>query len=307
MNAALARPRARHRDTVRRAAVRPPPLSPGLELTRSALIIVFVLSGALVLQLVVVGGFQQRSAQQSLFDRLRGELAQGVAPTGPMTRSGRPLPVGTPMAYLEIPSIRLRQVVAEGTDAATLFAGPGHRRDSPFPGQLGGSVILGRRTAFGGPFSRLAELRSGERVQVTTGAGVFQFRVTGVRHDHDPAPNPLTSTEGRLVLITADGSPLAPSGVLRVDTELTVAGLAGDRPLFTAASLPLPERMMQLDSQTLWALVMWLQALLLVAVGGVWAWHRWHRAKAWVVFLPVLVLVFSFTSEQALRLLPNLF
>lgn len=294
------------RQTAGRAPLSPPPLPGGLVLARSALVITFVLCGALVLQLVVVGGFQQRSAQQTEFDRLRKELAEGIAPTGPVNAAGRPLPAGTPMAYLEIPAIHLRQVVAEGTSAATLFAGPGHRRDSPFPGQVGGSVILGRRTTFGGPFARLGELRSGEHVRVTTGAGVFEYRVMGIRHDHDPAPDPLHSGEGRMVLITAGGSPLAPSGAMRVDTKLVVPGFAGGRPLFTAGSLPLSERLMQVDSETIWALAMWLQVLLLVAVAGVFAWHRWHRAKAWVVFLPTSVLVFSFTSAQALRLLPNL-
>ncbi|GAC1593995.1 MAG: hypothetical protein NVS3B21_15580 [Acidimicrobiales bacterium] len=141
---------------------------------------------------------------------------------------------------------------------------------------------------------------------MTTGAGMFEFRVTGVRRDHDPTPKRPKTAGGRLVLITAGGSPVAPAGVLRVDAELAVPGIVGNRPLVTAASLPLAERMMQSDTRTLWALVMWLQALLLVVVGGVWAWHRWHRAKAWVVFLPVSVLVFSFTSAQAIRLLPNL-
>ena len=32
----------------------------------------------------------------------------------------------------------------EGTSSGTLMSGPGHRRDTPFPGQAGVSVIVGR-------------------------------------------------------------------------------------------------------------------------------------------------------------------
>ena len=56
----------------------------------------------------------------------------------------------------------------------------------------------------------------------------------------------------------------------------------------------------------MWALVMWLQALTLLCIGFVWSWHRWGRAQAWVVFVPVLVLVGLATAGEAVRLLPNL-
>ena len=46
--------------------------------------------------------------------------------------------------------------------------------------------------------------------------------------------------------------------------------------------------------------------LILIALGAVWAWHRWGRAQAWVVFLPPLMLVGILVSNQAARVLPNL-
>ena len=60
------------------------------------------------------------------------------------------------------------------------------------------------------------------------------------------------------------------------------------------------------DSRTLRTLALWLQALIVLTVGAVWAWHRWGRAQAWVVFLPPLLLVGLFASGEAIRLLPNL-
>ena len=64
--------------------------------------------------------------------------------------------------------------------------------------------------------------------------------------------------------------------------------------------------MMAADTRTLWALALWLQALIVVVLGATWAWHRWGRARAWVVFLPLLLLVGLYTSGEAARLLPNL-
>lgn len=167
-----------------------PPLDPRPYLVRTVLVVVVVVATAVLAHLVAVSALQQRAAQQRLFDRFRGELAQGTAPVGPTDFNGRPLALGEPVAFLEVPSIGLRQVVVEGTTGGALFAGPGHRRDTPLPGQVGVSVLAGRRAAFGGPFARLGELDPGATIEVTTGQGVFRFEVTGVRREGDPLPCP---------------------------------------------------------------------------------------------------------------------
>jgi hypothetical protein len=74
----------------------------------------------------------------------------------------------------------------------------------------------------------------------------------------------------------------------------------------TGDTLPAEERAMNNDTRTLWALALWLQALIVAAVGAVWAWHRWGRAQAWIVFLPVLLLLGLSAAGEAARLLPNL-
>jgi sortase (surface protein transpeptidase) len=304
MTAVVSRSRAGWR--ARRAAVVLPDLSPRLQLVRAALIAVFVISFSLLLELVVASNLQQRAAQQRAFDQLRSELATGTAPIGPTDADGQPLRPGRPVAYLEIPAIHLRQVIVEGTSAAALFDGPGHRRDSPLPGQAGTSVVLGRRAAFGGPFGRLDQLRPGALIHLTTGQGAFDYRVTGLREAGDPAPEPPKATAGRLLLATAAGRPFMPSGVLRVDAELEGSAVGGARPLIDSRSLPASERMMGADTATLWALALWLQALTVVTVVAIWAWHRWGRARAWVVFLPPLLLVGLAASGEAARLMPNL-
>ena len=210
------------------------------------------------------------------------------------------------MAYLEIESIGLRQVVLEGTTSGVLFDGPGHRRDSPFPGSVGTTVIMGRRATFGGPFSQIGQLKEGDPIRITTGAGEFDYEVIGVRHEGDEAPPALESGQGRLLLITADGRPYLPDGVLRVDAKLTSTALSAGKVPVTAKTLPPSEAIMASDTTTLWALALAMQALVLVTVAFVWAWHRWGRAKAWIVGFPLLLLVGLLVADQVARLLPNL-
>ena len=305
MTAAVAALRRRRPwDRTTRAAV--PPLSHRLQLVRGALVAVSVISVSLLLELLVVSSFQQRAAQQRLYDRFRAQLAEGTAPVGPLDSEGALLPAGAPVAYVEIPSIGVRQVVVEGTTPGNLFNGPGHRRDTPLPGQEGVSVLLGRRAAFGGPFARIDNVRVGDGIHVTTGQGVYDFRVTGVRHEGDDAPPAPDDGEGRLLLVTSGGRPFMPSGVLRVDAELDGEAGAAPARLMTAHSLPAEERIMGADARTLWALALWLQLLTVLCVGAVWAWHRWGRARAWVVFIAPLLLVGSSAAGEAARLMPNL-
>ena len=283
-----------------------PPLSPGKQLARAALIIVFILSFTLFLQLLIFGSLQQSSAQERSFDRFRSQLANGVAPVGPTDNQNRVLAPGAPVAYLEIPEIGVRQVVGEGTTPGTLFSGPGHRRDTVLPGQVGVSVMMARRAAFGGPFAKIDQLEAGDKITATTGQGVFEYEVIGVRREGDPVPDPPGAGSARLLLATADGRPYLPAGVLRVDAEMTGAPVVGASRLATAATLPASEQFMGIDTSTLWALVLWLQVLLLLSLGAVWAWHRWGHAQAWIVFLPPLLLVGLATSGEVARLLPNL-
>lgn len=276
-----------------------------LDLLRVVLVVAAVLAGGLLAQLTVVSSLQQRSQQQQLFDELRAELAQGTAPTGPLGTDGRALAIGTPVAYLEIEDLGLQQVVVSGTTSSALFAGPGHRRDSVLPGQVGASVLMGRRSSYGGPFARIDDLEEGDEIRVTTGQGVYEYEVLGVRREGDPLPPPPASGEGRLVLTTADGSPFFPSGVLRVDASLDDAS-SGPSRLFATDGLPAAERSMAGDTSQLWALALWLQVLTALALAVVWAWKRWGRAQTWVVCLPPVLLVGVIVAGHVVRLLPNL-
>lgn len=283
-----------------------PPLAPRMQLVRAVLVLITVLSITLLLQLVVISALQHSAAQGRAFDDFREQLALGVAPIGPTTESGEVLSLGAPVAFLEIRSIGVREVVGEGTNAAVLFDGPGHRRDSPLPGQVGTSVIYGRGAAYGGPFGDLTDLRPDDVITVTTGQGEFQYRVLGVRKEGDPVPPPAAVNSSRLMLVTAAGTPFMPSGVLRVDADLVGEATGGPARLLTDATLPKQERLMAVDSSTLWALGIWLQVLIALSIAAVWSWHRWGKPQTWIVFLPPLMLVGLAVAGEIARLLPNL-
>jgi hypothetical protein len=165
---------------------------------------------------------------------------------------------------------------------------------------------MGRRAGFGGPFARISSLKKRSLIKVTTGAGIFDYRIIDVRRSGEPAPPDLPSGAGRLVLVTAGGAPFVPSGLVLVDADLVLPGLGGSRPALNATTLPDSEKLMSVDLTTLWRLVLWLQALIALVLGAIYAWYRWDRAKTWIVFLPALMLVGLFTAGEVSRLLPNL-
>lgn len=296
----------RSADAQRVARTDAPPLGPRAQLIRAVLVLFLVLTGTLLLQLVVISSLQQSAAQGRAFDAFRSDLATGTAPIGPTDSKGRVLALGTPVAFLEIPSIGVSEVIGEGTTSSVLFDGPGHRRDTPLPGQIGSSVVFGRRAAFGGPFSDISELKKGDVIRVTTGQGSFEFKVLGVRREGEPAPPAPKTGTARLLLVTAAGRAFLPEGVLRVDAELDGDAVVGPARLISATGLPAAERVMAGDSQTLWVLAFWLQALIAVSIAVVWSWHRWGRAQTWVVLFPPLLLVGLSASGEVARLLPNL-
>lgn len=284
-----------------------PPLSAPLDVFRSVLLAVGMLAGAVVLHLVVLSSLDHRAAQQRLYDDFREQLAAGTAPTGPVDLDGAVVGIGEPVAYLEIPEIDLQQVVVSGTTSGALFAGPGHRRDTALPGQAGATVLMGRGAAYGGPFAEIDELDEGDVITVTTGQSGedgFEYRVLGVRREGDPLPAPPEPDESRLVLTTAEGPPFLPNGVVRVDAAMQGTASRGPGVLF--GSLPAAEENMAADTSELWALALWLQVLLAVALAAVWSWHRWGRPQTWVVFVPALLLIGMSAGDQMTRLLPNM-
>ena len=247
-------------------------------------------------------------AQHAAYDTLRVELANGTAPLGPTQSSdaNRLLALGTPLAVLNIPAIGLQAVVLEGTTGQVLENGPGHLRDTPMPGQVGVSVIMGRRAAYGGPFGKLAALNPGDAITVVTGQTMAQFKVLDLRRAGDPTPPPPTTGQSRLILVTADGAPFAPTGMLYVDADLASKPQPASPMVLSASNLAPSENALGTDPQAWLPLVLWGQLLLLVTMALSWLRNAWGRWQTWTVAVPVLGYIVLSVADEVTRLLPNL-
>ncbi|WP_436494469.1 sortase [Actinokineospora sp. HUAS TT18] len=298
--------------TVIEETARPVPLpapprhkeTPGLLLAGQMLAILGAVLLCFVAQLALIGAIKHERDQDRAYTEFRHELANATAPVSPVTQEGRLLDPGTPVAILEIPRLRLREVVGEGTSSRALKSGPGHLRNTPLPGQAGTSVILGRRAAYGGPFSLLDRLAPGDLVIVTTGQGEHRYVVQGIRRANDP-DRQVAAGQGRLVLATADGEYFLPNDVLRVDARLSseVQSSSGTVPAF---AVPDSERLMAGDSGALVPVALWCLVLAVVAVLVVYVRKRVGRWHAWVIGVPVIGTVGLTLADQAAALLPNL-
>lgn len=260
------------------------------------------------LWLAFLSGLRYDHAQHNAYANFRVELAEATAPTGP-TDPANPqqlLASGAPVAVLSIPAIGVNAVVFQGTSPQILENGPGHLRDSQLPGQPGVSVIFGRLTAFGGPFGKLGTLSPGDPISVITGQGVATYKVLDLRRGGDPAPAPPAAGAGRLILVTADGTPFAPTGVLRVDADLTSAPFSAPTMILGAANLSPGENVLGTDAIAWVPIVLWGQGLLAMATATGWLWRRWGSWQTWIVAFPVLAFFGINVANEVARLLPNL-
>jgi sortase A len=277
-----------------------------LAVVSSGLTVVALVCGWMLLQMLVLGGVTESRAQHLLYGELRGQLSQATAPTGALDFEGKPVAPGAPVALLSIPALHLQQVVVSGTASGDLVAGPGHLRNTPLPGQAGTSVVMGRARTFGGPFRHLARLAAGDRITVQQAQGEVTYVVDGVRRAGDPLPAALSAGQGRLTLVSAEGSgafsALSPRNALYVDATTTQPMPTG----VTPAAAPASERAMARDSSALPALVLVLAGLVGVVLAVSVLQRRFSGLLVWTFATPVVIAFAWATTDQVVRLLPNL-
>jgi sortase A len=227
---------------------------------------------------------------------------------------------GDAVAHLRIPAIDVDKIVVEGVQVSDLKRGPGHYPDSPLPGQPGNAAIAGHRTTYGAPFNRLDELGEGDEILVTTAQGAFRYEVQHqliVNPDQvevleDFGDNRLTltachpkySARQRIVVVASlvgdaaagpatsppgDGNPGNDSGIGSDDDggggQTIDAGLGGER------ASAWPAIMLGVACALIW-IAAWLLGTL---------WRKW---PAYLVGLPVFLVVLFFFFENFSRLLP---
>jgi sortase A len=290
-----------------RAAVRRPSDRALLRVSGATMTLVGMLLLGFVIQVVGVSALSEARDQSLLYQAFRVQLASATAPVAQVDSHQKLYPLGTPVAVLTIPSIGMRQVVVEGTSSSTLLAGPGHRRDTPLPGQSGASVIMGRQSAYGAPFGAINTLQPGAVITAVTGQGVSHYTVTKVRFAGDPQPAALAPSAGRLTLVSAVGLPYLPYSIVRVDATLTSKPYVTPNPVLLIGSLTPSENELASDPSGWLPLTFLLEGALAAVILFTLALRRWGRWHAWIVAVPVALLLGAGIGQQVVVLLPNLY
>lgn len=283
-----------------------PPISGAVAITLASLMAFGVVAGFFGLYAFAFSSLQEQRSQHQLYAEFRG-LLDPSSPIAPAV--GGAITPGTPVALVNAPAAGLHDVVVvEGTSPSQLLDGPGHLRDSPLPGQIGESILLGKGVTAGAPFAGITHLVRGDVIDVTTGQGTFHFVVADQRVAGDRLPR-LPKSDALVTLVTSTGSGLlgqvASTHVVYVDADLVgkaVAAPAGS-PILVS-----PSEVQGGTDPSAWPFVIfWLQALLVAALGAVWLWARWGFWRTWLVAAPVLFAVLWGLSTEVMRLLPNIY
>jgi sortase A len=133
---------------------------------------------------------------------------------------------GDPVAILQIPTLGTNLIVANGDSAQQLRSGPIHRLGTPMPGEVGNSVIVGHRSAWGKPFAGVQTLKPGSFIVVQTRGSdglphnaVFTVVSTATVGANDLAPL-APSTDRRLTIVTGAGGDYS-------DRRLVISAVSG--------------------------------------------------------------------------------
>ena len=132
----------------------------------------------------------------------------------------RTVGVGDAALLLQVPALRLDQVVVRGATPALLEGGPGWREGSAPPG-TGNTVVLGRSTRWTHPFAQLSKVPKGASIYLRTRDGrVYKYQVLYVKRLRSGLTSVMDPTgRNRVTLITSAGGPF--------DTHRTVVVAKG--------------------------------------------------------------------------------
>ncbi|MFJ7212986.1 sortase [Amycolatopsis sp. NPDC098790] len=260
---------------------------------------------ALALVVYALGPMVQSGDQRAALAGIRGEMdralgaSQSLLGAAPATT---PVEFGAPVAVLEVPSLKLRQVVVEGVSSSETASGPGHVPGTSGPGQPGNSAVVGRYSGYGGPFASLARLAPGAEVVVATPQGVSVYRVSDVvSRALDEDGDYGKTDDDRLTLVTSTSWwPLAGS-----QATVVTAKLEG-RPF-----RPTPQngRADAQDGRTgdagAWAgVVLSFGGFVVAAAGATLLYRRWRPVSTYVITAPVLVALAALAALSLWRLFP---
>lgn len=107
-----------------------------------------------------------------------GVTTSGTGTTTATTKAPKPTVKLKALGSIEIPAIKVRLPLVEGTRDVDIVRSAGHMIGTSMPGEVGNSAIAGHRGySYGRLFNRLGELKIGDTIKVKTRAGTFIYEV----------------------------------------------------------------------------------------------------------------------------------
>lgn len=270
----------------------------------AAWVLITVICAALVCY--GLGPLTESRHQRALLADMRGKIARAVGAQESLF-SGKqvtsPPEIGDSVAILQIPRLRLQQVVQEGADPKTTQGGPGHIPGTAGPGQPGNSAVVARRYGFGAPFHKLGSLRPGDSVIISTVQGQSVYTVQSVTRKQSFAHSDpyAASTDDRLTLVSSS-SAVPWEGRHGVVVVATMSGLP--YPATPQAGRSRLQNGRHNDTAAVALIVLYGALFAAAAASAVLLYRRWLSLSTYLITAPILIALIVLAAEATIRLLP---
>jgi sortase A len=291
-----------------------------------ALVLIAVFLVAVGAVIYGIGSFVHARDQRALMATERSDIAEAAIQAKALDHVNlptQPPAPGAPVGVLAIPALGINQVVVEGVGSSQTVSGPGHVPGTAGLGQPGNAAVVGRNAAYGAVFGRLGQLKPGDRILTATieGQAIYVVKHVGTVTIGSPssaASSTAASSAGvtgtvtfntlyrptndnRLTLVTS--ASVAPWNMSRA-IEVT-AKLRGRPYVATPQGARGGTEQGNTGESGAWAeLILSLQALILVAVGGVFLYRRCTIRSAYLLTTAPIVACTVLAAEAVSRLLP---
>jgi sortase A len=283
-----------------------------------ALFVILVFLVAVGAVVYGIGSLVHGRDQRALMATERSNIAEAAVEAKALDHVNLPTEpplLGAPVGVLAIPALGINQVVVEGVGSSQTVSGPGHVPGTAGLGQPGNAAVVGRNAAYGGPFGSLDQLKPGDHVLTATieGQSIYVVRhVARLTPGSSAARTGVTSTvalstlyrptnDNRLTLVTS--ASVAPWNTRQV-VEVT-AMLKGKPYVATPQGARSTSQQGNTGEGGAWAeLLLSLQALIVVAVGGLFLYSRCTIRSAYLLTTAPLIACTVLAAEAISRLLP---
>lgn len=145
--------------------------------TRRRLGFAFLLAGGVLTTFAgsrYVSGAAAQDRARREWEAMQAEAAYAGVAAAALQERDVPLVHGRPVARLQIPKVRLDEIVLEGIDDEAMNGGPGHYPGSPLPGYAGNSIISAHRDRH---FRNLGDVFVGDTIVTQAGSKVTRWVV----------------------------------------------------------------------------------------------------------------------------------